>query len=333
MEKNTLIVQIYKDDMQDKWDHFVMEDSVNGTFLQTRRFLNYHPKGRFLDASYLIYDSKKHLIAVCPACAGYENEERVFISHQGSTFGGIIIGKKYYKANQVIEVIDALEARIQADGFQRITYRITSDIFSFKSSDLLQYCLYYRGYAQYDELNLYVDLNQFQDDILSNFNQMKRRNVHNCEKAGLFVSGLESEEELGQFYQILCHTLEKYGCSPVHSLTELMKFKYHILKAECGFYGVFLDHEMIAGAMMFYFHNVNVAHTQYLCAKREFDKLSPMSYLYYMLILEMRKKGFDKLCWGTASEHLGQKLNFGLTRHKEGFGSRHTVNRIYEKAI
>ena len=34
-----------------EWDRFVMHESGNGTFLQTRNFLNYHPAGRFTDAS------------------------------------------------------------------------------------------------------------------------------------------------------------------------------------------------------------------------------------------------------------------------------------------
>ena len=29
-----------------EWDRFVMHESGNGTFLQTRNFLNYHPAGR-----------------------------------------------------------------------------------------------------------------------------------------------------------------------------------------------------------------------------------------------------------------------------------------------
>ena len=33
-----------------EWDRFVMHESGNGTFLQTRNFLNYHPAGRFTDA-------------------------------------------------------------------------------------------------------------------------------------------------------------------------------------------------------------------------------------------------------------------------------------------
>lgn len=58
----------YKAEYEKQWDTFVMEHSVNGTFLQTRRFLNYHPKNRFSDVSVLIYD-KETIEAVCLACA------------------------------------------------------------------------------------------------------------------------------------------------------------------------------------------------------------------------------------------------------------------------
>ena len=29
---------------EERWDEFVLKKAVNGTFLQTREFLNYHPK-------------------------------------------------------------------------------------------------------------------------------------------------------------------------------------------------------------------------------------------------------------------------------------------------
>ena len=41
----------YTEEQQERWDRFVMEQSANGTFLQTRRFLYYHPAGRFRDDS------------------------------------------------------------------------------------------------------------------------------------------------------------------------------------------------------------------------------------------------------------------------------------------
>ena len=50
-----------------EWDRFVMHESGNGTFLQTRNFLNYHPAGRFTDASLMVYNEHGGLGAVVPA--------------------------------------------------------------------------------------------------------------------------------------------------------------------------------------------------------------------------------------------------------------------------
>ena len=82
---------------------------INGTFLQTRRFLSYHPDGRFIDHSLLFYDTKGHLAAVCPACEIVEDGKKVFYSHKGSTFGGILIGIKDYKAEKVLALIRLLD--------------------------------------------------------------------------------------------------------------------------------------------------------------------------------------------------------------------------------
>lgn len=71
-----------------EWDRFVMHESGNGTFLQTRNFLNYHPAGRFTDASLMVYNEHGGLGAVVPAALRLDGATRIFRSHPGSTFGG-----------------------------------------------------------------------------------------------------------------------------------------------------------------------------------------------------------------------------------------------------
>ena len=50
--------EIYQSSLEHDWDKFIDEKSINGTFLQSRRFINYHPEGRFKDASLVIYNEK-----------------------------------------------------------------------------------------------------------------------------------------------------------------------------------------------------------------------------------------------------------------------------------
>ena len=44
----------YEDSLEEQWDKFIAEKSINGTFLQSRRFFNYHPAGRFKDVSLVV---------------------------------------------------------------------------------------------------------------------------------------------------------------------------------------------------------------------------------------------------------------------------------------
>ena len=86
---------------------------------------------------------------------------------------------------------------------------------------------------------------------------------------------------------------------------------------------------MIAGSMMFYFPKVHCAHTQYLAARQDYNKLSPMTYMYYSMIKKMKELGYKKVSWGTATEDLGSYLNIGLITSKEDFGSRYCNNLTY----
>lgn len=328
--ENQFIIQKYEKDLEKTWDSFVMETSINGTFLHTRRFLNYH-NNKFVDNSYLIWDEKKNLICVCPACIFKDGEKWIFNSHMGSTYGGLVLHPRYYCTRKLICIIEKLEEQIKKEGFSKAILKITPSIFAKESNDLLQYCLYYNGWKEYKELNLYADLLQYGDNILGKFTQGKRTNIHNCIKAGISIRELTTEKEIIQLHDIICETLSKYELTPVHSAKELIEFKFSRLKEESVFFGEFLNDQMIGGAVVFLFKNVFTAHTQYLCAKRAYDKLSPMSFLYYAMIIEMTKRGFEKLSWGIASEHLGKEINLGLTNSKEAFGSRHGINSIFEK--
>ena len=75
-------VQPYTAEQEAAWDRFVMQESGNGTFLQTRNFLNYHPAGRFEDASLMVYNEHGGLAAVVPgAVQQEENGCEIFRSH------------------------------------------------------------------------------------------------------------------------------------------------------------------------------------------------------------------------------------------------------------
>lgn len=319
--------------MEKRWDQFVMEESANGTFLQTRRFLNYHPKHRFEDCSFMIFNEKKKLIAVCPACEQEENGIKVFFSHKGSTFGGIIIHKQYYTAERLLALIDCIEQWIQSYEYQKIVLKNTSALFAKEASDLLQYCLFQRGYQSYSELSTYIDLATTPENVLDQFDRNKKRNIAKCEEHELQFRQLFLDEEIEGFHKLLSKNLEKYNAKPIHTVADLLDFKNHRLTDECKFYGVFEDKVLLAAGMMFCFQQTNVIHAQNLSADYTFKEYSPITYLYYKVIEMAKKEGYSKLSWGISTENQGRDLNLSLVRNKESYGSTYANNLTFHKLL
>ena len=323
------LIDKYCDEKEDKWDEFVLAKSVNGSFLQTRKFLNYHPKDRFNDSSLMVYH-KNHLVAVVPACLITDNNSRIFFSHKGSTFGGIILSKEYYKAERVIDIVKSIDDYV-SEKYDKAIFKITPDIYSKENGDLLQYALSYCGYSNYVELNAYVDLIKLNSDVISSFDRNKIRNIRKCEKHDLSFRELYNNDEIASFHKLLEINLSKYGLSPVHTVKEMISFRESIIPNNVKFYGTFRNNEMMAGGMMFVFEQTNVIHAQNLSADFRFDEYSPITYMYYQVIRQAKEDGYDALSWGISTEDEGRYLNTGLIRNKESYGSRHFLNRTYYK--
>ena len=131
-----------------EWDRFVMHESGNGTFLQTRNFLNYHPAGRFTDASLMVYNEHGGLGAVVPAALRLDGATRIFRSHPGSTFGGPVLRSTYNSAAKSIGILQAVEDYI-ATRYDAADFRPTPDLFNGVENVALQYAFTYLGYTQH----------------------------------------------------------------------------------------------------------------------------------------------------------------------------------------
>ncbi len=237
-------IEKYNDNYEKIWDDFILNKSINGTFLHSRRFLNYHPKERFEDCSLLIFNKKNNLAAVIPACKNI-GDEKYFFSHKGSTYGGIVIDKKHYNANNLIEIIETFENYLKENNFNKSYLKITPDILCTESPALLEYILYYKNYTQYFELNSYIDFSKYSDSIVSNFSQGKRTNINNCIKERLSYKKINSNSDIKTLHNILSCNLKKYNTKPVHTVEELVDLKEQRIPNNINFYAVYKDNEII----------------------------------------------------------------------------------------
>lgn len=321
----------YSDGWGKKWDQFVLNKSANGTFLQTRNFLNYHPKDRFKDASLLVIQGS-NIVAVIPACETSENGKKCFFSHKGSTFGGVILDINKYRITDLEELFTVFESFLIEDGYDCVYIKNTSAIFAKNSPELLDYFFYKNNYKEIDELSFYIDCRAIKSDITQSWTAGRRRDYRYSLKNSLRFERLIRDSDISCFYSILKDSLLRHGVEPVHSLAELFEFKYDRLSDIVDFYGVFYDNILVAGTMLFYFDK-EVLHTQYLAQRMDYSYLFPMSFLIYNLIKFAKDNGFKKFSFGISTENQGKTLNKGLATFKEGFGTQFCNNRSYYKSL
>lgn len=324
-----LEIRKYSIEYEEEWDHFVLEESINGTILQTQKFLSYHPENRFEDFSVMLYNKSK-LIGVIPACLIRE-EKMLFYSHGGSTFGGLILDNKNYKGNIVIDILDKLEEYLSGFNISKIILKITSNIFCKKDPALLEYILRIKGYQNHEELSTLIDFSAYDKEIFPNIVQSKRSAIRQNIKKGLTFKEIDMESQIYDFYTVLTENLKKYDTKPVHTFSELLALKDNYLKDKVKFFAVFLEEKLVAGSMIFDFGKV--LHTQYLAADATFQSYQPMSVLYFCLIKFAYESGYEKLSWGISTESKGEVLNETLLAFKESFGSTYSMNRTYYKEI
>jgi hypothetical protein len=311
----------YKSDMESRWDRFVMEESVNGTFLQTRRFLNYHPKGRFQDASFLI-EKSGIVVAAVPGC----NVDGKFVSHQGSTFGGPIISKDFFSASRLLEIVNAMDQFLTGQ-YEGIKLKPTARIFCTEPTDLLEYALEHKGYTRHTELSAYTAL--CATDPLEQCKRECRHNFRLSEALNLNYGEIP-ESSLEEFYKFLELSKARYNTKPVHTLSELRDLKKRFPE-EILFRGIWQDGTYLSGMMIFVFQQAKAFHFQYLAPDDSKRETNATTALFVNALREAAKAGFQKFSWGISTEDGGNYLNESLYRFKESFGSKPCVNVTYVK--
>lgn len=308
----------YTPEHKEEWDALV-DASKNGTFLLKRDYMDYH-SDRFTDCSFLFYDKGK-LVALLPA--NINEVEHTLYSHQGLTYGGVIM-KMDITTVQVLEIFETFLAFVKEQyGMKRIVYKAIPHIyFSYPAEEDL-YALF-RNKAKLTERKISSAI--LVESPLP-FKQLRKRGVSKARRSGLLVSEMRNYEE---YWSILNRTLfEKHQVKPVHSCEEMMKLKDSFPANIYGF-EVRKDGVMLAGSIIY--ETEHVTHIQYIAANKDGKELGALDLLFDYLIKErgIRKRYFE---FGVSVEQGGWYLNEGLIFQKEGFGARGIVYDTYELEI
>lgn len=310
------------------WDKFI-RNSVNGTFLQTRNFLNYHCTDRFKDCSLMVMKGNE-IIAVLPANCVESEGTMALIGHEGSSFGGLVISENSLKVSILEEIFSLLDDFFLQNRFSSVTLKQPGRIYCKRDVDLLEYFFYSKGYETRYEVGYYIDSSCYDNDIISNLSSSRRRDYRYSLKNQFSFREFFLKEEIGLFYEILLDNYKKFNKHPVHKLDELIEFHESRLMDLVRFFGVYYDRKMIAGAMVFCF-DMDVFHTQYLAVSREYSDLFANEYLYVSLIQVALSEKFHYISFGTSTLDSGRILNYHLAQYKEGFGTKQYNNKTFVK--
>lgn len=308
-------IEKYNTEYKSVWDDFV-SSSRNGTFLFYRDYMEYH-SGRFQDYSLMFFEKNK-LVALLPA----NISEQVFYSHQGLTYGGLILSEDT-KTPQTIEIIDKVVKYLQENKVSKIIYKPIPHIYHRYPSEDDLYALF-RNKAILISRNISSSINL--SDKLG-YSELRRRQIKKAEKQNLIVCESDS---LPEFWAVLEENLKKnHQAVATHSLGEIAHLKNQY-PDNIRLFCTLKEDRVVAGCLIF--ETATVAHAQYISASQEGKECGALDLLFDYLIDQVftTKKYFD---FGTSNEDNGYFLNEGLISQKEGFGARGVVYDTYQLNI
>lgn len=299
------------------WNEFVAQ-AKNATFLFHREFMEYH-QDRFEDFSLLVFDDNQELQAVVPANV---SNQHVF-SHQGLTYGGIIVHQKT-RLSDFIFMAKSVFEYWNNFGIKKATFKEMPSIYNQFSSNELQYVMFLMqgSLVRRDVLSVL--------DLKTNFTFSRDRK--NGIKRGIKNNLVVKEESNFTFFwneTLIPNLAEKHQTKPVHSLEEI-QFLHSKFPKNIRQFNVYQNDKIVAGTTIF--ETDLVAHSQYISGNSNKNELGSLDFLHDYLISNVfkEKKYFD---FGISNENQGKSINEGLLYWKESFGARTITQDFYEVEI
>jgi hypothetical protein len=290
--------------------------SVNGTFLQTRRFLAYHGS-RFEDRSLLLQSEQGQVVAVFPAALGTEGQ---IVSHPGITHGGLIHDGSL-SGEQAVVALRAVLAHYREAGALQLVYKLIPAVFRRSSSQDDAWAL-----ARCDARGLRSELSSVIDlQARPRVRSGRRDDLRKAARTGLEV---RRDPQLSDAYwSLLERTLRaRHESRPAHELAEFQDLqqrfpdRIELVTAHRG-------EEMLAGAVLFHFERC--FHTQYLASSPEGQATGALTLVVDSAINAAVERGKAWFSLGASTTDAGRALNSGLYDWKSSFGAMGLVHETF----
>ncbi len=313
------------------WDAFV-ENSINGTLMQTRQLLSYHPPDRFRDHSLLFLDSANRLCAVFPAAEISDPSGLVLKSHPGATYGGLVVDNSLSSA-RADQLIDCLTQHAAANGFRSIWLRHAEKVFHKQWCEELDAALFRADFQLIGrELSCAAKISKTDSsEVPANYSSAAQRATRKAIKSGVIAA---SSHDFCSYWRILESNLqEQHGTHPTHTLDEILRLK-SIFPDKIQLIAATLDGEMTAGTVLFHMNTV-ASHTFYMAQDYRFQTSRSLNLVLAVAMRESAMRGARWLNYGISAipGSGGREMNEGLYHFKRTCGGEGVVRDLFSKTL
>lgn len=309
-------IRKYTQENKNAWDVFV-RNSINATFLFFRDYMDYHSY-RFHDFSLMIY-RKGSLFALLPA----NIDGDILYSHQGLTYGGLLIDRKATTA-EIVDLWSLMNEYLKSNGVSCVIYKSIPFIFQNIPAQEDLYALFRTTNAQLIGRNMSATI--YQDNKIK-FIESRKSGIRKAIANDIQV---RLSDDWKGFWDILDENLKnKYGAAPVHTLGEMLILKEKFPK-NIKLYMAYRGEKPVGGSVLYI--TQRVVHTQYISANLEGKEMGALDLLFDYLI-NQEYCSYPIFDFGTSNEEMGRVLNEPLIFQKEGFGGRGVACDIYKYTL
>ena len=310
------------EEQSDLWETMV-ESANNGTIFHTRKFIGYHPPGRFTDHS-LIFNKKDKPFVLLPAAERIIDNKKYLISHPGTSYGSFVVPENLSFSDSY-ELVKELILYAKSNGFDGIRLTPPPTIYSNRLSNYIDFALIQHGFDYLKrEVSSILFLEDTAEQNLEKFKPSHRQAVRKAMKAGVQVKKTEQYEE---FYKILENNLKiRHNVTPTHTLEELLKVK-ELFPEKINLFGAFLEGKMVAGVVNF-ISTDDVVLAFYISHNEEYQETRALNLLFYSIFEWAIKEKFKVFDFGIFT--VNEDPNFGLARFKENFGASGMFRDTFE---
>ncbi|RYD87777.1 MAG: GNAT family N-acetyltransferase, partial [Sphingobacteriales bacterium] len=190
------------------WNSFVSA-SKNGTFLFHRDFMEYHAD-RFSDFSLIVFDGQKP-VALLPA----NRVAHAVHSHQGLTYGSLVLGHKTY-LTQVIAAMRALLEHLHLAGIEKLHIKQIPYMYHKVPAQETDYILFLckGGLVRRDSLSV------IENSSALNFIKSRKEAVKRGGKNNLCIA---EDDDFDLFWEriLIPNLKQRYNAAPVHTVEEI----------------------------------------------------------------------------------------------------------------